>query len=148
MHGLRTPRNTIGFDEGLSNGVVRVDRMDAQSLGAVTTTARAVIATIERSVVSVDGGRVLMSPADRPARARADHYEHAAPLGLQRPIRFTSRPPGLGRTSDVRRTFKLIAYSDESGNRTTSKRMIESIMVSRLYRVADRWCALLWGCGP
>jgi len=80
------------------NSGVHVHRMGGQSLGTVTTTARAVMATIRRSAVSVDGGRVLsrvsMRLAGRHARVRADHREHAAPPRFRRRICFRGQPPG------------------------------------------------------
>ena len=65
-------------------------------MGTVTTTARAVVATIKRSVVSVDGGRVLMRLAGHYARARvrADHRERAVPRWFERWNRFRGQPPG------------------------------------------------------
>jgi hypothetical protein len=77
--GVQAPPNAVGLGADVSNGVVHVHKMGAQSLGTVTTTARTVVATIKRSVVSVDGGRVLMRLAGHYARVRADHREHAAP---------------------------------------------------------------------
>ena len=89
---------SLGGDT-LKSGV-HVHRIRAQSLGTVTTTARAVMATIRRSAVSVDGGRVLsrvsMRLADRHARVRADHREHAVPPWYRRWICFRSQPPGPG----------------------------------------------------
>lgn len=83
---------TVALGGDVSSGVVHVHRIGAQSLDTVTTTARAVVATIKRSVVSVDGGRVLMRLAGRHARVRVDHREHAAPPGLRRPICFRGKP--------------------------------------------------------
>jgi hypothetical protein len=92
------PPKTVSLGSDTLKSVVHVHRMGAQSLGTVTTTARAVVATIKRSAVSVDGGRVLMRVsmrlAGRHARVRADHREHAAPPRFRRRICFQDQPPG------------------------------------------------------
>jgi hypothetical protein len=94
---MASPKTVSLGGDTLKSGV-HVHRMRAQSLGTVTTTARAVVATIKRSAVSVDGGRVLsrvsMRLAGHQARMRADHREHAERPWFLRRIGFRGEPPG------------------------------------------------------
>lgn len=96
---LASPKTVSLGGDAVKSGV-HVHRMGAQSLGTVTTTTRTVVATIKRSAVSMDGGRVLsrmsMRLAGRHARVRADHREHVVPPWYRRWIWFRGQPPGPG----------------------------------------------------
>ena len=91
--GVGIPPKTVGLSGDVANGVVHVHKMRAQSLDTVTTTARAVVATIKRSVVDVDGGGLLMRLAGHLARVCTDHRERAVPPWFRRWICFRGQPP-------------------------------------------------------